>query len=88
MAKEILNNQESVNLIKETNAEDIKVYDYVRAELFPKQVANYGPNFDSDHRTLQQENRSFKSKEPISGKALRRLFKLLLPVLSRGSDEK
>jgi hypothetical protein len=58
--------------IAEANAEDQKVYDFVVASVYPRQVAAYQGELDSDVRKLQERNR-----------AARRLHEPLWPAFYR-----
>jgi hypothetical protein len=59
-------------LIQEAIAEDQKVYEFVAATIFPRQLAAYHGTLESDLRSLQQRNRGAgRLAEPIWSSVMR-----------------
>jgi hypothetical protein len=66
--------------IREANREDQKVYDFVRATIYPRQLADYRGNLAADLQELQQQNDDPGSlREPLWGRVMRNyVYKPLL----------
>jgi hypothetical protein len=66
--------------IQEAISEDQRVYDFVAATIFPRQLAAYRGNLESDLRSLQQRNRcEARLAEPIWSRVVRNyVYKPLL----------
>jgi hypothetical protein len=66
--------------IQEAISEDQKVYDFVAATIFPRQLAAYHGKLESDLRSLQQRNRCpGRLAEPIWSSVVRNhIYKPLL----------
>jgi hypothetical protein len=66
--------------IQEAIAEDQKVYDFVVATIFPRQLASYQGNLQSDLHDLQERNRDpGRLSEPMRSKVMRNyVYKPLL----------
>jgi hypothetical protein len=66
--------------IQEVNAEDQKVYDYVAANVYPRQVAAYQGDLPAELQCLQERNqRAARFNEPFAGRFLRNyIYKPLL----------
>jgi len=84
MADKLLQEPRSLDLFKEGNLEDIKLYEFVKNELFPKQLKNYGERLNEDLLRLKEENKSFNFQERLGSRINRKLYKLALPLISRG----
>ncbi|MFL2536550.1 MAG: sulfotransferase family 2 domain-containing protein [Candidatus Azotimanducaceae bacterium] len=67
-------------MILDVNQEDIKLYNYVKDELFPQQVADYGDSFNEDLANFHQQQQSFEgADEPRWSVAKRNLiYKILV----------
>jgi hypothetical protein len=66
--------------IQETNAEDQQVYDFVKAEIYPKQLAAYRGDLAVDLQKFQRrKNEPGQLREPIRGRLMRNyVYKPLL----------
>jgi Sulfotransferase family len=66
--------------IREVNAEDQKVYDFVTAKIYPQQIANFQGDLTSELQALQSRNRELSAlSEPFSSSFLRNyIYKPLL----------
>ena len=66
--------------IREANAEDQKVYDFVLSSVYPRQVAAYSGNLASDVEKLKQQNQATnRLPEPVWGRFMRNyIYKPLL----------
>ncbi len=66
--------------IREANVEDQKVYDFVVAKIYPRQLANYRGKLAADLRAFQQRNDDPGSlREPLWGRVMRNyVYKPLL----------
>lgn len=88
IAQEILSDPSRRAKLKEANLSDLKLYDFVTRELFPRQVQEYGGAFDSDVKALPSVGRwqvvSFKWV--LSRLKRNLLYKPALHVYRRGLD--
>jgi Sulfotransferase family len=58
--------------MREVNTEDLKVYDYVTATLFPKQIAAYEGSLESDvHEFRERQQATEPPVEPLASRILR-----------------
>lgn len=75
-----LNSEEMRARIREANAEDYKVYEFVTSTLYPRQLAAYRGNLASELEQLQRKNQSVRPlAEPFRGRFLRNyVYKPLL----------
>jgi hypothetical protein len=67
--------------IQAANAEDQKVYDFVASTIYPRQLAAYEGNLDSELRQIQQQQRcsADRLREPFFGRLMRNyIYKPLL----------
>lgn len=64
-----------IKLIQDANQHDIELYQYTVNELFPKQINEYGENFDLDLNSFLKEQKTFQDfSEPLWGKIKRDLI--------------
>ena len=72
--------------IEEANAEDIKVYEWVKNEHWPKQLAQSKLNLESELERFKEENSQYtQRREPLCGQLTRDLlYKPLLRFVSNG----
>lgn len=70
--------------LRKANEEDIKVFQFVRDQVYPKQIENYGESFETDLEDFQRQNQSFTKKKSKKGKILRGIYWALLPAISKG----
>ena len=54
--KRLLNNPATRAMLIAANEEDLKLYQYVRDTVFPKQIAEYGESFQDDVREFEADN--------------------------------
>lgn len=75
-----LSSAETRARIREANDEDQKVYDFVVAQVYPRQLDTYRGDLQADLRKLQEQNRAVESlPEPFSGGFMRNfIYKPLL----------
>jgi hypothetical protein len=75
-----LSSAETRARIREANAEDQKVYDFVATSVYPRQAGAYRGDLQADLRKLQEQNRAVESlPEPIFGGFMRNfIYKPLL----------
>jgi hypothetical protein len=67
-----LDSAEVRELIREANAEDQKVYDYVTAKTYPRQLASYRGNLAADLQAFERRNREPNQLiEPLWGRVMR-----------------
>lgn len=66
--------------IRQANAEDQKVYDFVASKIYPRQLAALGANLEVELQQLAQRNRAASDlAEPLSGSLMRNfVYKPLL----------
>ena len=67
-------------LLREANAEDQKVYDFVTANVYPRQTATYGGDLAADLTRFQEANQGVdRLVEPLWGRLMRNyIYKPLL----------
>ena len=70
--------------IREANAEDLKVYEFVCSEIWSEQVKSYPGNLKADTEKLTKENLTFKDFKSKKGKLTRGIYWLILPLISIG----
>jgi hypothetical protein len=75
-----LDSDEMRGRIREANAEDYKVYEFVTAEMYPRQVAAYRGNLPAEVQQLARKNQAAHSlTEPFWGSFMRNyVYKPLL----------
>lgn len=83
--KNILSDPENLNLLRQANTEDLKLYNYVKNELFPAEISTYGKYFTEDIKKFKLENKDFSGDDSIRSKLHRRLYNALLPLLCPGT---
>jgi len=73
---QILNTPGYPELIQECHTQDQKLYEYVRDNVFPRQIHNYGDSLKNDLQefTLRQESASNSSWGSVIGKVKRNLI--------------
>lgn len=55
--KELLGNPETREMLESVNREDLILWDHVLTEVYPRQVAEYGPGLEAAVAHLQRRNR-------------------------------
>ncbi len=75
-----LNEPWAIAALREANAEDQKMYDYLTATLYPAQVARYAGDLAADTAALKARNQQVERvREPLAGTVLRNyIYKPLL----------
>ena len=84
VANELTSNPKTLELLQESNQEDIKLYKYAKEVVFPQQLADYGPDFQADLARFLEENKQFTKDKSKAGKVSRGLYWLFLPLISKG----
>jgi hypothetical protein len=60
--KELLANPETKAMLESVNREDLVLWDHVMSEVYPKQVAEYGPGLESAVAWLQRKNQRMSKR--------------------------
>lgn len=76
--------ERAMSLLEDANREDNKVFEFALHEIFPKQLEDYGKNFESDLTDFRRQNQSFTKKKSKKGKVMRGIYWTLLPWISKG----
>lgn len=82
IAREALTDRRTRELIEEANRQDARLYAYVRDELFPEQIREFGPDLEGQVQALREESdvRRYNLRALASG-AMKRL--VLQPMARR-----
>jgi hypothetical protein len=85
-ASSLLTDPATLELMKDANSEDLKLYDFVVNEIYPPQVKAYGAYLEQDLLSFIDQNKVFKKRKSNRGKIQRGLYWTFLPWISRGSE--
>lgn len=70
-----LKSSRAIERMQAANAADQQVYDFVTTEVYPRQVAAYRGDLETDLKWFQLQNRAAPERsEPLSGKLMRNLI--------------
>jgi hypothetical protein len=79
-AFDMVGDEELMAAAREANAEDLIVYRKIVDEIYPAQIASYGPGLETDLQKLRQDNQSYRDEGESTWARFKRnvLYKPLL----------
>ncbi len=85
LARELLESERTVQMLREANKEDLQLYEYVQKELYPRQKRTYGHSLQEDLAHYQSVQHRFNRRKVIINRVQRNLiYKPMLYLYRRG----